>query len=336
MIYYIWLLVWLLFCSVVFKKQNKFQLFLTLLPVFILVGLRDASVGEDTSRYVSIYEGMDASNLSLAISDSPYEAGFVVLSWFLKILDLGPQWLLLTESFIFCLSIFLFCSHNAKDKIFVAVAIILTLFEFSLTGVRQTIAISLLLIAYRYVVERNLKLYILFMFLAASCHTSAFLIAPVYYLANRGFDKNTVFIYLLMLVVSFLSIDYLFSAISSTLNYDEKYTLMSLNGGVFSFLASLGFVYVALNHYKTNSKNIHFVSGAHHSMLLAFFSAIRFVNVMLSRVILYISPIPYLMIDSLEEKNKTKIIYKRVALLYVFLMFLYRLNYLYPYFFGHV
>ena len=335
MTYYIGLLVWLLFCLVAFKKQNKFQLFLTLLPVFILVGLRDASVGEDTSRYVAIYEGMDASNLSIAISESPYEAGFVVLSWFLKILDLGPQWLLITESFIFCLSIFLLCNHNAKDKIFVAVAVILTLFEFSLTGVRQTIAISLLLIVYRFVVERNLKLYILFMFLAVSCHTSAILIAPVYYLANRGFDKNTVIIYVLMLAVSLLSIDYLFAVISSTLNYEEYY-LMSLNGGVFTFLASFGFVYVALKHYKTDRDNIQFTSGAHHSMLLAFFSAIRFVNVMISRVIYYISPIPYLMIDSLNEKNKSKKTYKKIALLYVFVLFIYRLKYFYPYFFGHV
>lgn len=174
------------------------------------------------------------------------------------------------------------------------------------------------------------------MYLAMSCHTSAILIAPVYYLANRGFDKNTVFIYLLMLVVSFLSINYLFAAISSSLNYDEKYTLMSLNGGFFSFLVSFGFVYVALKHYKTDRNNTHFISGAHHSMLLVFFSALRFVNVMLSRVILYISPIPYLMLDSLDEKKNTKRIYKMIALLYVFLMFLYRLNYLYPFFFGHV
>ena len=319
-----------------FKKGTSIQLILTLIPVFILVGFRDSSVGEDSSGYLAIYENMNISSLSFAISESPYEeVGFNILSWMLRIAGVSPQWLFIVEAFIFCFSIYLFCSINAKDKIFVAVAIILSLFEFSLSGVRQTFAISILLIAFSAIAQKRIITYFILVSLAISFHTSALLLAPLYFLSGRGFEGKTILLYLIILGLSYLFIDSIFSRIT-TIIYTDQYVLMGLRGGVFSFLASFAFALIPGFYYRQEKNNQMFILGSHFTMLWFLFSAIRFINVMMSRVILYILPMPYLMIDSMNDGIANKKAIKILALLYVFIMFVYRIKLLSPFVFGHV
>ena len=95
----------------------------------------------------------------------------------------------------------------------------------------------------------------------------------------------------------------IFSTVTSLLKGYEEYQLMSLDGGYVSFVTSVLFCLVILSCYKKEKNNILFQQTSHYAILNMVMSAIRFVNVMIMRVLLYLSVFPYLMVDSLKDND---------------------------------
>ena len=67
-------------------------------------------------------------------------------------------------------------------------------FFFSFTYLRQVLATSIAWLAIKYVIERDLKRFLLVAFIAASFHNSAILILPLYFIPIKAFKKETIVI----------------------------------------------------------------------------------------------------------------------------------------------
>lgn len=322
--YYV-LLVWMLGFYYSRKKPTSGYICAMMLPLFLMVAFRGADVGSDTSRYLASYLSIQqGDSLSYTLDNFSVEKGYITFIWLLRQIGLGEHGLFFSEAIIFIGSIVVFCKRNANDVPFMLVATSLSLQEFALTGIRQTIAISIFLVAYEFAVKRQYIIYTAFILLASTFHTSIWMVYPVVFLINRKFDKKSLIIYMGILVFAFLFMNRIFSFVASSLEYDDRYVLQSLNAGYYSFFASLVFAVMLIRAYKAESNNIQFRPAAHLTILNCMFIAIRFVNVMISRVVLYVSFFPYLMIDMMNDQNPKKHTYKKVALVYLSAYIIYR------------
>lgn len=322
---YILIVLWLLVCYKIFYRGKLLQLIIAILPVFLMLAFRGETVGKDTMNYLSAYSAIHHSvTLQELFETIDFEKGYLVLCFLLKKGGFEEQALLITESFIFCASIVCFCKDNAKDKMFMLIVSVLSLFGFASSGIRQTIAISVFLFAYRYARESKWIIYILLALLAVSFHTSAILAFPFALLINRKFSFSTAIFYLILLIISIISMSTIFSVVSTMLNYDE-YQLMTLDGGYFSFAISVLVSILAIVKYKDERNNISFQQSSHYTFVYMILSAIRFVNVMVMRVVLYFSVFPFLLIDSLQ-KGKWNVQIKFFALCFVVIYFIYSMS----------
>ncbi|MCI6338278.1 MAG: EpsG family protein [Prevotella sp.] len=322
--YYV-LLIWMLGFYYSKKKPTNGYIFAMMLPLFLMVAFRSADVGSDTSRYLASYLSVrQGDTLADTLDRFGVERGYIIFIWFLRQIGLGEHGLFFSEAIIFVSSIIVFCKRNTKDVPFMLVATSLSLQEFALTGIRQTIAISIFLIAYEFAVKRKYIIYTALILLASTFHTSIWMVYPLAFLINRSFDMKSITIYLAILVFAFTFMNSIFSFVASSLEYDDRYVLQSLNAGYYSFFASLIFVVMLINSYRAESDNEQFRPAAHLTIMNCMFSAIRFVNVMIMRVILYVSCFPYLMIDMMNDYNPKKNTYKKIALVYLSAYIIYR------------
>ena len=322
--YYV-LLVWMLGFYYSRKKPTLGYICAMMLPLFLMVAFRGADVGSDTSRYLASYISIQqGDSLSYTFDNFSVEKGYITFIWILRQIGLEEHGLFFSEAIIFISSIVVFCKRNTRDVPFMLVATSLSLQEFALTGIRQTIAISIFLVAYEFAVKRKYIIYTALILLASTFHTSIWMVYPLAFLINRNFDKKSITIYLGILVFSFTFMNSIFSFVASSLEYDDRYVLQSLNAGYYSFFASLIFVIMLFRTYKSESNNELFRPAAHLTIMNCMFSAIRFVNVMIMRVILYVSCFPYLMIDMMNDHNPKKNTYKKIALVYLSAYIIYR------------
>lgn len=303
-----------------------------MLPVFCMIAFRGIYVGADTPAYYHAYEKIEHGASLLDVSeDSRLEKGYLVYCLILKELGLGTQWVFIVEAAIFVAAVIFFAKNNAKDVIFMLITTSLTLLEFALSGVRQTLVISLFLVAYRFAVNRKLLIYTVLIYLASLFHTSILMIYPLYFLINIHFKKSTIFVYFAILALALMFINRLFYFFNDALGYE--YVLEELNAGYISFIASLIFLFMALSCTQGEEKNLLFRPAAHLTIVNTMLGAIRFVNVMAMRIMLYISCFPYLMIDQINDSNPNKKLYKTIAMIYISAYIVYRTFFIDPYYF---
>lgn len=319
---YLLVVVWLLICYKFFKRGKLLQLIIAIFPVFLMLAFRGEAVGKDTMGYLSSYSAIHQSeSLKQLFESMETEKGYLTLCFCLKQCGFEEQALLIIEALIFCASVVCFCKYNARDKMFMLIVSVLSLFAFALSGIRQTIALSIFLVAYKFARDRRWYIYTILALLAISFHTSAILVFPFAIIINRKFTISTAVIYLLLLLLSLITMNTVFSVVSNMLNYEE-YQLMNLDGGYVSFAISLLVSFLVIAKYKTERNNTLFQQTSHYTILYMMFSAIRFVNVMMMRVVLYFTVFPYLLIDSLHH-NKRNFQIKVLAMCFVVMYFLY-------------
>ena len=332
MFYYL-LLAWMLVCYATIRKPTIFSILIVILPLFLMIAFRGEYVGADTPAYYNAYASiMKGDSLREIIDESRLEVGYLTLCWGIKQIGLNnTQWIFIVEALLFCSAIIYFSLKNANDVIFVLITSSLALMEFALSGVRQTIAISIFLVAYNFAANKKLIIYTLLVYLASLFHTSVLMIYPIYFLINIKFRRETIFLYIAILLLSLLFINKLFYFFNDSLGYD--YVLHSLNAGYISFVVSLIFLSIVLATYRREINNTLFMSSAHLTVLNTVFGAIRFVNVMAMRVMLYFTCFPYLMIDRIESSHNRKKQYKVIAIIYISLYIIYRTFFIENYYF---
>ena len=220
LIYYLLFLI-VLYCimSENYKNSNLIVVILCFL-IYCIAAFRSYSVGSDTYSYIEEY-----------IADTSFgrdlDFGFAYFNQFLSELGLSPRLYLMIVSLLIFIPVLIFiCQYTKKYRAF-TILLYLTIsnFSFNLTGIRQSIAVGLVLIGlvlYK-VVDKKLIGYVCVLgliLLACSFHNSArlcLMLIPLLWLSNK-----TILHYKFVRVVLFvLPIFVLFSskAIASIVNY---------------------------------------------------------------------------------------------------------------------
>lgn len=171
-------------CSVQPLNRNiGYSIFMILSMLFPIVaaGIR-YNVGVDFGSYVVIYNIIENSSFWQNIKTG--EVGFVFLNMASEHIFNSPQGVSLFSSIITIG--FLYAAirdHESKISFSLALFLYFTkLYPFSLNVMRQSIAISIIFYAYKYIVNRDLKKFLIFVAIAALFHTSAIIVIPFYFI----------------------------------------------------------------------------------------------------------------------------------------------------------
>ena len=158
--------------------NSLFALYVPIIFASLLIGLR-YNVGTDWMAYKTIFE--DTPNIfDKAIESSSTEVGFTILNYLIKVLGLDYYWLFIVCTFI---SLWLYYKSFQDFKWLLPYGIY-TLYTFNtiylfLNIMRQGFAFFILLYGIRYLRERKLLKYLIFVALATSVHSSSLLFLPL-------------------------------------------------------------------------------------------------------------------------------------------------------------
>lgn len=179
--------------------------------IFALVtGLRNDVVGSDTTVYLIGYENLhDISTWQEAIHGHG-DIAYYILAWsYSHLLEL-PFWCLtLTVGVFFYYTVSrLIYRYSADCALSFLILMAFNFFQFSMTGIRQTIAFGFVLLALYEAFKLNYKLYriLLFIFIGYLFHNSCavfLLIIPILYLKDKV-NITFIIISILILLIGFI------------------------------------------------------------------------------------------------------------------------------------
>lgn len=293
------------------EKAKRMNLILALVPVFILIAFKAETVGTDTISYLSGYKsardfGMDS------LSDFGYdriEPGYTLFLSILASIHADEQFLSIITGSIVVYSLYKYIWQNAFNKC-MALYLFVTMgfFQFAMSGIRQTIAICISMLAYKYIKERKLLYFLGAIALAATFHKSVVVFLPIYFFANMEITRKKIAMMVISMFVLLFAAEKLILSVADVMDYNYGVENTD-NGYIF-------FAIVLLITYLVTKRRAHLmVSNKHNKMIINtnFISlslwTLRLVSRTAERLSLYFMPYTYL---AFEEFISTQPISKKL------------------------
>lgn len=227
-----------------FNKVNFRYAIFVFFMLFIISGLRHVDIGNDSIAYSESFNDLYISN-SFWDLDGRFEPGYQYLSKFIKIyVSAETPALFIITSFLIQFFCVWFMYHNSK-KLWLSIFLFITLryFFFSVSAVRQGLALGLCLFAYEYLKRNKIKHFFIYVFLASSFHFSAliFLVFPLF--KNLKFTIKKALVIGLIASLVFAVLSQVLTYVVPTISYGGDY----LEQGVTDdFTSRLGAILIAL------------------------------------------------------------------------------------------
>lgn len=232
--------------------------------LIIVLSIRNAEVnfGTDLNNYYRLYcRAIESQSLTDFLNTNPFEKGYLILNWLLSRIIKWPQFILFFQA-IFCIGMtFRFIFKHSEDVLTSTLGFMaFGLMQFYLTGFRQSIAISICLVALEMAENRKLIKFILLIALAVSIHQTAIIFAIAYILIEMPITKVTI-------IIEFVAVLMLAQSVSKLITFgndlfDKSYSgtfIGNASGGlinVFLSISVLGLLYLQLFLKKEEITNI--------------------------------------------------------------------------------
>lgn len=296
--------------------------------LFFVMALRNESVGIDTIQYIYRYNNVRYPlDLNIFLYPEWLFHGFASL---LKNLNIPNQMYIAIIALIIAIMFSLFYykySNNIYYSHYLHVTI--GIFSLSLSGLRQTIAIGIFLIAFDYLFYKKPFRFIISIVIASFIHQSAILLLPIYLFHNWKFSKKNGFVILLFFlsIVIFVNplLGYMVPFLPSKYVYYIINNSNSINPLVIAVSVSIPLFYLL---FSKKENNLNLFSNRLYSLffLMTAFNVlfnILALNVsMISRLSFYFLPFSMILIPLTLSEIKDKGIRTLFFLLITFLCFL--------------
>lgn len=225
-IYFFSIFILSLFCFTGSREIRLSSIGIILIIIALFSGFRDG-VGVDTSAYIYIYDQIrDYGTTSFAV-----EKGFLYLNKFVLLFSQNVH---IFFFLVFCITLFFtqkFLHYFVPEKYigFCFLVFISSSFYFvyALSGIRQGIAIGIVLYSFKYIVERKALRFFVLSLLAVCFHFSAVIVFPFYFIPRKLVPFNWFFLLLLICLIAGRYVKFLF------------YMLVSNIGGHYAVYADL-------------------------------------------------------------------------------------------------
>lgn len=189
-------------------KVNKYTISIFFLIYFLLLALRDLSIGTDLTNYISYYKQFGETRWN-ALFESKVEPGYVLLCKIVYSTGANFQTFLAIVAAIEIIPIAVLYKNRTVDSVLeILLFLNIGIFSMLFSGLRQSIAIALGVAAYSLLKQRSILSLIWFYLLAivaVTMHKSAFILFVMPFLYYPKFTKKSlVFIVPILLVIFIL------------------------------------------------------------------------------------------------------------------------------------
>lgn len=255
--------------SVYIREHNMALPFFFVL-LFLLLALRGEAVGNDVENYKHIFRGYAQEELDTLLSLEP-EVLFRVLNW-----GIGR----ITDNYQVVLAIFaaatlipiaqVYCEDRRHSYLKMILFVNMVTFIMLFSGIRQSIAMALGMLAYRSVREKKKLKFLVLGLLAFGIHHSGFMVFFMYPLYHTRFKRKHLWLFVPLVVMVFVFNKEIFILLTSVLaDFIDKYDAQTTQTGAVTslilFLLFWGFSWVIPDERKTDRE----IEGLRNFMLFA-------------------------------------------------------------------
>lgn len=290
-------------------RRKKLYLFITTMQLGLLAGFRADKMAYDTAAYRTIFNNTPDTWSSLFENNQYIETGFSVFCSIIKILGGSFQQMLIISSLFVMASCCIFIYRHSKDVV-MSVFIILSFpfFYSTFDIIRHFMAISFVLLGYKYIVNQQFLRYALFIIAGSAFHTVALAFLPLYFIGKIKYNFITLFTGTIATILCFLYLDRLAIFVSVLLGKSsglESGWVSSYGGGIKTAIMYLVILLIAwLLFQQLKDKEVE-DSISMNFVLLLFICSVIFVNArIMTRFIM--AGIPYLAIAMPRLLDKTR------------------------------
>lgn len=196
------------------RKKDKITKNYYKIGIIILLSLsmfRSFSVGNDTETYRIIFNIISENSFS-ALKSINIEYGFLVFSKILSIIYNNPRILLYVSSCIIIIPMGYFI-YKWSDKPLTSILlyVLLNVYFFHLTGMRQSIASAILLFAFECFIKKKKIQFFLLVLLAMLFHKSAIIFLIFLFIDKIKYTKKTYFYVIFLSIICYFFSPVLFN-----------------------------------------------------------------------------------------------------------------------------
>mgnify|MGYP003369573761 CR=1 FL=1 len=199
-------------CPKVMWKIKKSSIFLTISFIFLssLVCFRGVEVGRDTQAYVNVFIRI-VNGTASSVDLSWIGPGYRIICKTIGII-FGSKYYILNFIIGF-LTMYLFYKTIWENSnipwlsmwIFISTCLYFQTFN----QARQMLAIAIIFYSIKYIDEKKFKKYLIGVLLAASIHTSAIIMLPLYFIGRLEVNKKNITKYILLSIILYLGMIYI-------------------------------------------------------------------------------------------------------------------------------
>ena len=238
-------------------KRSKILDYSVLLLLMIVLAFRDSSVGTDTINYLNMLYSWNYE-VEIAMDSSGKQMEYIWTNFVDLVYKLGlsSDYLVIIPGLV---NIFLIYYSFRRFKINVNVAllffVIMTYYFLAFNILRQTLAVSITLLAYSFAIEKNYYKYFIAMFFAVGVHFSSAICLPIILL---NWLNSNLKLYIPLLIISLVlglsGLDLYF--LKSYSFYDSYSDLVSAEAGVTSIRVFIRIFMTLFSIYAIKQKRV--------------------------------------------------------------------------------
>lgn len=191
-------------------KNKKTFCYVASFQMFVILALRDVTIGMDLANYYAGYEYIGTLSFNEMISKLhlikvadliypfSYESGYVVINWIISHLGFSFHGFLVIVAAFTMISVGHFIyKYSTNCWISYTLFAGLSMYTYSFGILRQTIAVCLMLWAVQMIENKQKVKFLLCIFVAFMIHRTAIIVVPLCYLSNIKITKNLIYKYFL-------------------------------------------------------------------------------------------------------------------------------------------
>lgn len=250
-----------------FQSEEKHKKVLCI-SIFLVMFILSAAKNIGTDRFGDL---TNYKNMYYAIKDVPWNSiftsysagnwnevygniGFAVFEKFVSIFGVSAEFWLGVVAFVVAFATSYFIYNHSENPFISALMMFALYMAFTMTGIRQALAISMCMIAYDFIIKKKLIWYVFFCVLAWSFHSSAILFAPAYFIAKQKITKKQ-FFYVIFAVVTAVFFSGLYRNLIVKYAWNERYLGYSTSTSVLNWSGFIiqGLIIVACLYNRNRS-----------------------------------------------------------------------------------
>lgn len=282
----------------------------------LISGLRGLSVGADTLAYKISFETVKNYPLNYVfqglkdkyiLGEGSKDPGYNILVKFFQFFSDNYQVYLIFIAAIFMIPFTIWIFRESKNPC-ISFILYSSLFYsfFSLTGHRQTIALSMtVLIGDKFIKERKILPFVIITLIASTIHASALVFLPFYFLSRIPVRRKTIMAWSLSILISILArhqLKYFFIQLSGYDGYSKDYE----GAGAYTFSILIFILFIWSMFSRSLDRDIEKNRRFYNALFLAlFFLPLIWLNPSAMRVVQYFSIYLVLLIPEMVDSTFT-------------------------------